>query len=118
MESLKNIWKALVELFKDNLRLFTLKGVEKTSLVLGLFATVCIMLGFCMTVLLFGSVALAIYLNGTLESRFVGFLIVSGIYLFVMLAMLLWVVKRKTPFLTGIFVKALVSLFNIPDNED
>ena len=118
MDSLKNIWKALMVLLKDNVRLFTLKGVEKSSLVLGLFATVFIVLGFCMIILVFASVALAIFLNGELGSAFLGYLIISATYLLILALLLVWVVKRKIPFLTGIFVQTLIVLFNIPEDED
>ena len=118
MDSLKDIWNSLTTLYKDKVRFYTLKGVEKSSLFLGLIATIFIISILCLIVLIFGSVALANFLNSRLESSFLGFLIVSGVYLIVMILMLVWMVKRKAPLFTGIFIRSLISLFNIPEDED
>ena len=118
MESLNDIWKSLVALYKDEVRFYTLKGVEKASLLLGLLGTIVIISVFCLLVLIFGSIALANFLNAKLASGFIGYLLVTGAYLIVMVLMFIWMVKRKTPLLTNIFVKSLISIFNIPDDED
>jgi len=118
MDSLKDIWKSLASLYKDKLRFYTLKGIEKSSLFMGLIATIIIISAFCIMVLIFGSVALANFLNSKLESSFLGYLIVSGAYLVIMFIMLIWMIKRKTPLLTNVFVRSLISLFNIPEDED
>lgn len=118
MDSLKDLWNSLASLFKDELRFYTLKGVEKSSLLLGLIATIFIISIFCLLVFVFGSVALANYINFKLESVFLGYLIVSGGYLIILILILLWMRQRKTPLLTGIFVKSLISIFNIPEDED
>ena len=118
MDSLKDLWNSLASLFKDELRFYTLKGVEKSSLLLGLIATIFIISIFCLLVFVFGSVALANYINFKLESGYLGYLIISGGYLIILILILIWMLKRKTPLLTGIFVKSLISIFNIPEDED
>lgn len=118
MESLKDIWNSLVGLYKDEVRFYTLKGVEKASLFLGLIATIFIVALFFLLILIFGSVALAHFLNSKLESSYLGYLIVTGAYLLIMILMFIWMVKRQTPLLTNIFIKAIISIFNIPDDED
>lgn len=118
MDSLKDLWNSLASLFKDELRFYTLKGVEKSSLLLGLIATIFIISIFCLLIFVFGSVALANYINFKLESISLGYLIVSGGYLIILILMLIWMRQRKTPLLTGIFVKSLISIFNIPEDED
>ena len=118
MESLKDIWNSLVALYKDEVRLYTLKGVEKSSLFLGLIATIFIISVFCLLVMVFGSIALAHFLNGMLGSGFLGYLIVAGAYMVIMALMLIWMVRRRTPLMTNIFIRSLISIFNIPKDED
>lgn len=118
MDSLKDIWNSLSALYHDKVRLYTLKGVEKSSLFLGVIATILIISVFCILVLIFVSVAFANFLNSKLESSFLGYLIVSGAYLVLLLFMLTWMIKRKTPLFTNVFVRSLISLFNIPEDED
>ena len=118
MESLKDIWNSLVGLYKDEVRFYTLKGVEKASILLGLLATIFIVAVFCLLVMIFGSVALANFLNATLNSDFLGYLIVMGAYLVVMVIMFAMMARRKTPMLTNVFIRSLISIFNIPEDED
>ena len=118
MDSLKDIWNSLTTLYKDKLRFYTLKGVEKSSLFMGFIATIFIMSVFCLLILIFGSFALANFLNSKLDSIFLGYLIISGAYLFIMILLLVVAVKRKAPLLTNTFVRSLISLFNIPEDED
>ena len=118
MESLKDIWNTLVGLYKDEVRFYTLKGVEKASILMGLIATICIVAVFCLLVLIFGSVALANFLNTKLSSDFLGYLVVMGAYLVVMVLMFVFMVKKRTPMLTNIFIRSLISIFNIPEDED
>jgi len=118
MDSLKDLWNSLTTLFKDELRLYTLKGVEKSSLFLGLIASIFIVSIFCLLVFVFGSVALANFINFKLDSDFFGYSIVSGGYLIILILMLIWMLRRKKPLLTNIFIKSLISIFNIPEDED
>lgn len=118
MDSLKDLWNSLATLFKDELRFYTLKGVEKSSLLLGLIATILIISIFCLLVFVFGSVALANYINLKMASGFIGYLIISGGYLIILILMLIWMLKRKKPLFTNIFIKSLISIFNIPEDED
>lgn len=118
MDSFKDIWNELTTLYNDKVRLYTLKGVEKSSLFMGFIVSIFIISAFCLLTLIFGSVALANFLNFKLESIFLGYLIVSGVYLFIMMLLLLVIIKRKTPLLTNTFIRSLISLFNITEDED
>ena len=118
MDSIKDIWKSLNEIFRDEVRFYSLKGVEKSSLLLGLLVTILIISVFCLLVLIFGSIALAGFLNGLFHSTFLGYLIITGAYLLILLFLLVWMTRRKTPLLTNVFVRFLISIFNIPEDED
>ncbi|MCK4853582.1 MAG: phage holin family protein [Bacteroidales bacterium] len=118
MDSINDIKDDLKSIFKDEVKLYTLKGVEKSSLFLGIIATFFIITIFILLGIVFGSIALANYLNIRLDHDFMGYLMVSGADILLAAILLFWVAKRKTPLLTNLFVKAIVSIFNIRDDED
>lgn len=118
MERLNDIFNSLNELYKDKARFYSLKGVEKTSLFLGLIATIFFISIFCLLVLIFGSIALAGFFNSLWESTWLGYLAVCGGYFLIMIILLIWMSKRNQPLLTGVFIRALLSIFNIPNDED
>lgn len=118
MESLKDIWNSFTTLYKDKVRFYTLKGVEKSSLLLGLLSTIAIISVIFLMVLIFGSFALANFLNTKLDSGFLGYLIVAGIYLITVFILFFLMIRRNAPLLTGFFIRFLISLFNISDDED
>jgi hypothetical protein len=118
MDSIDDIKKTLHSIFKDEVRLYTLKGVEKSSLFLGIIATFFIITIFILLGIVFGSIALANYLNVKLDHEFMGYWIVAGGDILLAVILLFLVVRRKVPLLTNLFVKAIVSIFNIRDDED
>ena len=118
MESLHDIKESLRSIFRDEARLITLKGVEKASLFLGIIATFFILTMVILLGIIFGSIALAKYLNGKLEHAFMGYLIVAGADILLALLLLIVVTRRKLPLLTNLFVRIIVSLFKISEDED
>lgn len=118
MERLNDIFNSLNELYKDKARLYSLKGIEKTSLFLGVIATIFFISVFLLLILIFGSIALACFLNDLWGSSWLGYLTVCGGYLVCMIILLIWMSKRNQPLLTGVFIRALISIFNISNDED
>lgn len=118
MDSFKDLKENLQSIFKDEVRLYSLKGVEKTSMLLGVIATFFIVLIFFILGIVFGSLALADILNTRLDHSYLGHLIVGGADLLLSVLLILWVLKTKIPLLTSLFVKILVNIFNIHDDED
>lgn len=118
MESLHDIKDSLRSIFKDEVQLYTLKGVEKASLFLGIIATFFIVTIVFLLGIIFGSIALAKFLNGRLDHDFMGYLIVAGGDVLLAILLLIMVARRKIPLLTNLFVRAIVSIFKINEDED
>ncbi len=118
MESLNDIKDNLKSIFKDEVQLYTLKGVEKASLFLGIIATFFIVTIVILLGIIFGSIALAKYLNLRLDHEFMGYLIVAGADVLLAILFLILVTRRKVPLLTNLFVRAIVSIFKINEDED
>jgi hypothetical protein len=118
MESLNEIKDSLKSIFKDEVQLYTLKGVEKASLFLGIIATFFIVTIVILLGIIFGSIALAKYLNLTLGHEFTGYLIVAGVDVMLAVLILIMVSRRKIPLLTNLFVRTIVSIFKISEDED
>ena len=118
MDSIKDIKENLQTIFKDEVRLYSLKGVEKTSMLLGVIATFFIVLLFIILGIVFGSIALASYLNTLLDHAYWGYLMVGGIDILLAILTLFLVKKTKVPLLTNLFVRILVNIFNIKEDED
>jgi hypothetical protein len=118
MDNFKDIKDDLQSIFKDQVRLFSLKGVEKTSMLLGVIATFIIVLIFFILGIVFGSLALAKILNSRMDHEFMGYIIVGGVDILLSILLILWVLKTKVPLLTSLFVKILVNIFNIRSDED
>ena len=118
MESLNDIKESLKSIFKDEVQLYTLKGVEKASLFLGIIATFFIVFIVFLLGIIFGSIALAKFLNLKLDHEFVGYLIVAGADILLAVLLLVMVARRKVPLLTNLFVRSIVSIFKISENED
>ena len=118
MDSVKDIKENLQSIFRDEVKLYTLKGVEKTSMLLGVIAAFFIVLIFFFLGIIFGSLALANLLNTKLEHSFMGYLIVGGADILLSVLLILRLLKRKVPLLTSLFVRILINIFNIRSDED
>jgi hypothetical protein len=118
MDSIKEIKENLQTIFKDEVRLYSLKGVEKTSMLLGVIATFFIVLLFIILGIVFGSIALASYLNTLLDNAYWGYLIVGGTDILLAILTVGLVKRTKVPLLTNLFVRILVNIFNIKEDED
>jgi uncharacterized membrane protein len=118
MDSFKDIKEDLQTILKDEVRLYSLKGIEKTSMLLGVIATFIIVLIIFVLGIVFGSLALAKVLNASLDHEYLGYLIVGGGDLLLSVLLIVWVQRTKVPLLTSLFIKILVNIFNIGSDED
>ena len=118
MDNFKDIKNDLQSIYKDQVRLYSLQGVEKTSRLLGVIATFIIVLIFFILGIVFASLALANILNSNMDHEFMGYIIVGGADILLSILLILWVLKTKVPLLTSLFVKILVNIFNIRSDED
>ena len=118
MDNMNEIKEDLQGLVKDHIRLYSLKGVEKSSLFLGVIATFFIVLTFFMLGIVFGSLALANYLNASLDHSFLGYLIVGGGDILLAIQTVLIVQRTKVPLMSSLFVRILVNIFKLGEDED
>jgi hypothetical protein len=118
MDSPKDIKENLRSILRDEVRLYSLKGQEKSSTFLGVIATFFIVLIIFILGIVFGSIALANFLNSRFENMYAGYLIVGGGDILLAGLLILWVIRSKVPLLTSLFVKILINLFNIRNDED
>ena len=118
MDNMNEIKEDLQGMVKDHIRLYSLKGVEKSSLFLGVIMTFFIVLTFFMLGIVFGSLALANYLNAQLDHTFLGYLIVGGADIVLSILLVIIVQRTKVPLLTNLMVRILVNIFNIKEDED
>lgn len=118
MDNMNEIKEDLQRLVKDHIRLYSLKGVEKSSLFLGVIATFFIVLAFFMLGIVLGSIALANYLNTQLDHAFLGHLIVGAGDIVLAILILMIVQRTRVPLLSSLFVRILVNLFKLGEDED
>ncbi len=96
------------------LELYELKVKEQLVMVISSFATLALIISFGLFMIFFGSLALGFYLNGVLESRFLGFLIVGLIYFVICIILVLF----KDKIITNHLFQALFSdSLTINDDE-
>ncbi len=96
------------------LELYELKVKEQLVMVISSFATLALIISFGLFMIFFGSLALGFYLNGVLESRFPGFLIVGLIYFVICIILVLF----KDKIITNHLFQALFSdSLTINDDE-
>lgn len=96
------------------LELYELKVKEQLVTILSSFATLALIISFGLFMVFFASLALGFYLNGVLESRFLGFLFVGLIYLFICIILILF----KDKIITNRLFQALFNdTLTINDDE-
>ena len=118
MDSINDILKSLKAILEDEARILSLKGIQISSVLFGLLATIVVLSTLGAIFLIFVTTALAGYLNSILDSSFMGSLIVSGMYLMTIGVVLLIMKLKKAPLFTNLFIRKFVSLFNIAEYED
>jgi len=98
---------------KDYMKLLMIKLTEKTSMFLGVLASVFIISLLMLVVIVFCSIALSGYLNKVLDSEFWGYGIVGGVYILAIGLLIRRIVKSQTPLLTNLLVRFLVFALDI-----
>ena len=122
MESLKNnidqISDETQELVNDYVKLFSMRESEKLSLFLGVLSTGFILTMLFMVIVILVSFALAGVLNHLLGSQYWGTVIVIALFLF-FVGFLVWrIIKTRTPLLSNLFAKIIISVFNLDISQD
>lgn len=117
MASLKNNINNITDdtrsLINDHIKLFSIRQTEKLARFFGLLATIFIISIILLIVIIFFSFALAEVFNNLLDTTFVGYLIISGIYILVILIVILTMKKTKRPLLSNAIARSLAVVFDI-----
>ena len=115
--NINNISDNTETLVKDYVKLFSIKLSEKLALLLGILAAVFILSLLLLIVIAFCSFTLAVYLNELLTHDYWGFWIVSAFYVLVITLIIVKIVKTKTPPLSNLFTKFIVSVLGLDMNQ-
>jgi hypothetical protein len=122
MESLKNnidnISDETRELINDYMKLFSMRQSEKLTLFLGIISTAFILTLLLMVVVVLISFALAGFLNHLLDSQYWGTAIVIGLFLLFIGYLVFRIIKTKTPLLSNLFAKIIISVFDIDIKQE
>lgn len=111
--NLNNITGDSEAIARDYKKLIMLKFSEKFALTLGILTSVFIISTLLLIVVVFCSFSLAGYLNKILQSEFLGFLVVTGIYFLTIFIILIRMLKTQSPLLTNLFVKLIVFILDV-----
>ena len=104
------------DILQSKFNVVKLNVVEFFSLFFASIASMILVATCIVLAMIFGAVALALFLNSVLDSVFVGFLIVSGFFLFGFVVLVWSTSKKRVPIFTDTFVRLFVGLF-YDDNE-
>lgn len=122
--NVEQLYQKTKEYTETSIELFKLNAIDKTAdLISSLFARL-ILVMFVAMFTLFINIALSLYIGKLLGEMYVGFLIVSGIYLVLSIAILLFSDKLLKEPLTNLVIAKLLKTKakrdypNTSDNED
>lgn len=104
------------DIFANKLSVMKLSVVEFLSLFFASIFSMILVATVILIALLFGAVALSIFLNSLYGSTYLGYLTVSGALVFTLFILTYLMSRRGYPFFTDTFVKLFVKLF-YADNE-
>lgn len=111
--NLNNITGDSEAIARDYKKLIMLKFSEKFALTLGILVSVFIISTLLLIVVVFSSFSLAGYLNKLLQSEFLGFLVVTGIYFLTIVFILIRMLRTQSPLLTNLFVKFIIFILDV-----
>lgn len=122
MENLKNNIKDITtdsqSLVNNYLTLFGIRQSKRLATFLGVISSVFIISTLLMIIILFGSFVLADFLNHLFESKYMGFLIISILYLLAVGILLLKMKSTGKPLLTNLYIKFVLPLLNIKISQE
>ncbi|NQT77961.1 MAG: phage holin family protein [Bacteroidetes bacterium] len=116
-DNINNISDDTESLVKDYLKLFSIKQSEKFALFLGVLSTAFILTLLILIVLVFCSFALAGYLNDLLATDYWGYWIVTALFLLLITFLIFKIIKTRTPLLSNLFAKIIISVFDLDINQ-
>ena len=96
------------------MEIYELKVKEQLVEIISSFATLALIASFGMFMIFFGSLALGFYLNSVFESRFIGFICVGLIYLFICVFLILF----KDKIITNKLFEAFFSNTITPKDDE
>lgn len=108
----------LTKFIELKLEIYELKVKEQLVVIISSFATLALILSFGLFMLFFASLALGFYLNILFDSTFLGFVIVSLIYLFICIILVVFKDKIITNhLLQAIFSNTLTGKHDEQDSD-
>lgn len=117
MENLKNNIKDITKdgqnLATNYLTLFGIRQTKRLATFLGVIASVFIISTLLLIVIVFGSIVLADFFNNLFESKYMGYLLISALYILVIGILLLQMKTSGKPLLTNLFIKFVMPLLNV-----
>lgn len=122
MKNLKNnisdISKNGESLIQNYLKLFGMRQSERLATFLGGISSVFLISILLLIIIVFGSIVLADFLNSLFESKYIGFLTISILYLITVGVLLLKMKSTGKPLFTNLFMKFVLPLLNIEINQE
>ena len=116
-DNINNISDDTESLVKDYLKLFSIRQSEKLALFLGVLSSAFILTLLILIVLIFCSFTLAEYLNELLATDYWGYWIVTGFFILLITSLIFRIIKTKTPLLSNLFAKIIISVFELDINQ-
>jgi len=87
------IYEALLNYMKEKAEPYIEKGIRKLARVAGILFSAIVLLASLLMVLVFSGITAAIFLNEFLGKNYLGFLIVTGVYL--LMGWFTWIMRKK-----------------------
>ena len=103
----------LTRFIELKLEIYELKVKEQLVMIISSFATLALIVSFGLFMIFFGSLALGFYLNVLFDSKFIGFVIISSLYLVICVVLILF----KDKIITNRLFQAIFSN-SLTSNED
>jgi hypothetical protein len=111
--SLKDISSESISLGKDYLKYASLTASKKLALLAGILLTALFFSLIFLLIIILLSLMLAGMLNELFGNEFAGFLIMTGFYLLLIGGLIYYIVKKKTPLFSSLFVRIFAFVFEI-----
>ena len=115
LENMLSEFKGIVDFSIKDIKLVF---IEILSLVMAHISSFLMLLGFGLIFLLFVSLGAGLFLNEILESHYLGFIAIAGIFVFIVLALLIIRRIKKTPFFTNTFIRLFVKILYNNNEKD
>jgi hypothetical protein len=116
--NLEKLIESLTRFVELKLQIYELKVKEQMVVVISRIAVLTIMLLFGLIIIFFFSMALAYYLNGLLDSGFMGFILVGSIYLTIGLVLMLFKSRLITNHLFQAFFSDTILKGDYDDEQE